>query len=100
VVQPPDERRRRQGRPDVEMCDLPERVHAGVRAPRPVELEPALAGNLPDRAIELSLHGAGVLLDLPPAVPGSGVFEEEAEAGHAAETGPRNRLDNTASLRQ
>ena len=60
----------------------PERVDARVGAAGAVELEVLPQGDAADGAIDLALHRPRVLLDLPAAVPRSGVFDRQFEAGH------------------
>src|SRR5262249_62040075 len=66
----------------VQVGDLLERVHPGVRAAGPVQLEVAPAGHHPHRGLDLALDRPGVLLDLPAAVPRARVFDPELEARH------------------
>ena len=72
-----------QRRGDVEVRDLAERVHARVGAARAVQLEPVGAERLAHGAVDLALHRPRVLLDLPAAVAGAGVLDEQLEPGHA-----------------
>ena len=65
------------------MRDLSKRVHAGVGPSGSHELEILLARQLADRAFELTLHGAGILLLLPAAVLAAGEFDGELVAGHS-----------------
>ena len=64
------------------MRDLRERVDAGVGPARAVELELAASRDLADRAVDLALHGACVLLDLPAAVARAGVLDDQLESRH------------------
>ena len=68
VVDAPLERFGRKVRVQLEVCDLCQRVDAGIGPARSVELEFLPAGDLADGAIDLSLDRSGVLLDLPAAV--------------------------------
>ena len=67
-LSPVFERLGRQSGVGLEVRDLRERVDAGVGPARAVELEFAASRDLPNRAVDLALHGAGVLPDLPAAV--------------------------------
>ncbi len=82
VVDPASQGLRRQARVELEVRDLRERVDARVGAARAVELEFASARDLADGAIDLALHRAGVLLDLPAAVSRAGVLDDELESRH------------------
>src|SRR5450759_2897991 len=73
---------RRQIRIQLEMRDLRERVDPGVRATGAVQLELAAPGHVADRAIDFSRDCSRVLLDLPAAVPATGVFDDELETRH------------------
>ena len=83
VVDPAPERLGRQRGRDVEMRDLRQRVDAGIGAARAVQFEVLAAGHRSDGAIDLALNRAGVLLDLPAAVPRAGVLDRQLESGHA-----------------
>lgn len=61
------------------MRDLRERMHAGVGPPRAIQLELAALRHFADRAIDFSLNRAGILLNLPPAIARSVVFDEQLE---------------------
>ena len=82
------------------MGDLPEGVHARVGSARAIQLEGALAGHLADRAVDFALHGAGILLNLPAAVPGPGILDEELETRHVRgyPPGARHELDKPSRL--
>ena len=83
VVDARDERGRRQLDAEIDVRDLAERVHAGIGAAGAVRLERRAARRLSaSGAVELALHRARVLLDLPAAVAGAGVFERQLVAGH------------------
>ena len=83
LVQPRQQRRRRQRGRHVEVRDLAEGMDAGVGSPRAVDLEAiAPARDLLDRLDEIALHRAGVALHLPARIPGAVVLEQEAEARH------------------
>src|SRR2546427_6970392 len=62
------------------MRDLPQRMDAGVCAPRPVDLEFPHASRFLNRPFELTLNGPGILLDLPPAVASAGVLDRHLES--------------------
>ena len=62
------------------MRHLRERMHAGVGAAGTIQLELARTGSGRDRALDLSLDRARVLLHLPAAVPRAGVFNRQLEA--------------------
>ena len=68
---------------DVEMRNLLQRMHAGVGSSRAVELELPLGRDVSDNPCELALDRPRVLLDLPAAVSGAGVLDEQLEPGHA-----------------
>jgi hypothetical protein len=68
----------------LEMRDLGERMDAGIGSARAVELELPASRDLADGAIDLALHRAGVLLDLPAAVLRAGILDDELEARHQA----------------
>jgi hypothetical protein len=68
---------------DIKVCDLCDRMYAGVGAPGSIQLEVLTAGDLAHRAIDLALNRSGVLLNLPAAVPGAGVLNRQLEAWHA-----------------
>jgi hypothetical protein len=89
VVDAPSQGLGGQRRAQVEVRDLPERVHARVGASRSVELERPWPSDLPNGPIDLALDRARVLLDLPAAVAGAGVFDEELEPGHVFSASPR-----------
>ena len=74
---------RRHRRQELDVRDLPQRVHPGIGPPRAVELERRGVDHRRDRAVELPLHGAGVLLHLPPAVARAGVFERQLVTRHS-----------------
>ena len=74
----------RERRVEVEVRDLRERVHAGVGAAGPVQLELRATRRRRDRAVDLALHRARVLLDLPAAVARAGILDEEFEARHGS----------------
>ena len=82
IVHPSQQRCRRHVRPDIEVRDLCERVDARVGAPGAVQLELASARGIADSPIELALHRARVLLDLPAAVARARVLEGELESRH------------------
>src|SRR5688500_15205019 len=75
---------RRQRPAYVEVRDLPQRVDAGISAPRSHELKRLVARRLADRALELALHRARVLLLLPAAVLRSRVFDCELVSRHSS----------------
>ena len=79
------ERRRRQSRVQLEVRDLAQRVDARVGPAGAVELERGLRRDGADRAVDLALDGAGVLLDLPAGVARAGVLDQQLEAGHGAD---------------
>jgi hypothetical protein len=80
VVDSPPQCLGRHRRSNVEMRHLRERMHAGIGASRSVQLELVLIGGGLDRALDLSLHRLRVLLELPPAVPGAGIFDGQLES--------------------
>ncbi len=82
VVHARDERGRRELDAEVDVRDLAERVHAGIGSPGAVRVELPAAGDVRERSVELALHRPGVLLDLPTAVAGAGVFEGQLVASH------------------
>jgi hypothetical protein len=63
-------------------------MHAGVGASGPVQLEITHASRFAHGPIDLAGHGAGILLNLPPAVARAGVLESQLEAGHRWRIGP------------
>src|SRR5262245_4507343 len=69
-------------RVDLEMGDLCKSVHPGIGPPGSIELELLPARRLPHRAIDFALHRAGILLNLPAAVAGAGIFDEQLEPRH------------------
>ena len=84
VVDPAPQRFRGQGLSQIEVRHLAQRVHTRIGASRAHELEGLLARQLTDRALDLALHRARVLLFLPAAVPGTRVFDCELESRHAS----------------
>jgi hypothetical protein len=74
---------RRNARADIEMGDLRQRMDPGVGPPRSVQLEVLPPGDRANGPIDLTLDGAGVLLDLPTAVARSGVLDGQLETRHA-----------------
>ena len=94
VVERPAQPLGRLPRLQVQVCHLLEGMHAGVRAAGAVGLEVAAARDPLEGLVEGALDGAGILLDLPAAVPGPHVLEIEAEASHARQTlaAPRGRV--------
>src|SRR5439155_9082187 len=83
VIHAPAQRFRRQRRADVEVRDLGERMNAGIGAARSVQLEIFAPRYGARCSIEFALHGPGVLLDLPAAVPRARVFDGQFEARHS-----------------
>src|SRR5476649_2303304 len=81
-----------------EMRDLRRRVNTGVGATRSVELEVFSAGDDAHRAIDLTLHGPGVLLNLPAAVARSGVFDRQLQARHVPPRVSATRWSTRASV--
>jgi hypothetical protein len=57
-------------------------VDARIGAPRPVKFEVLATGDRSDSAIDLSLDGSCVLLNLPAAESCAGIFDSQLEAGH------------------
>ena len=88
LVDPRQQRRRRQRRADVEMRDLGQRVDAGVGAAGAVDLEAIAAGRGADRLDQLALDRPRVGLDLPAAVARAGVLDGQLEAGHGVQAKP------------
>src|SRR5262245_59656907 len=82
VVDPAPQRLRRDVGVQLEMRNLSEGMDTGVRSSGTVQFELTAAGNLANRPIDLPLDGPGVFLDLPPAIPGAGVLDDELETGH------------------
>src|SRR5688500_8334106 len=68
---------------DIQMGDLCQRVDAGVGSTRSVQFEVVDAGRCQNRAFELPLNRARVLLNLPAAVPRPGVFKGQFQS-HSA----------------
>ena len=64
----------------LEVRDLEQGVNPGVGPPRPVQLEPLPPTGALHGPVQLSLDGAGILLDLPAAVPRAHVLERQLEA--------------------
>ena len=93
-----DDRVRRQHGRQVEVRDLPQRVDARVGPSGSVGLEPRDAEAFAHRPVQLALDGARVLLDLPAAVAGAGVFEGEFESGHVRKLTTQNWNSNTVAL--
>src|SRR4051812_12144222 len=73
------------------MRHLCECMNAGIGAAGSVQLEITAAGRVVDGAVDLALDGARVLLDLPAAVAGSGIFNRQLEL-HAS------RLENSGII--
>ena len=82
VVDAVAQRVRRQVGVELEVRDLRERVHARVGPSRAIELELRTPRHVRDRALDFSRDRPRVLLDLPAAVAGSGIFNNELEARH------------------
>ena len=82
VVEAAPQRLGCQARIELEVRDLRERMDARVGPARAVQLELAASRDLADGAIDLALHRAGVLLDLPAAVLRAGVLDDELESRH------------------
>jgi hypothetical protein len=82
VIQTAAKRLRRQRRVNVEMRDLHKRMNASIGPTRALAIEPALASDRCNRALQFSLDGPSVLLLLPPAVPRPGVLENYFESRH------------------
>jgi hypothetical protein len=57
-------------------------VDTGVGATRTVQFELAPLRDLTNGAIDFSLHGPRVFLDLPPAVTSAGILDEQLESRH------------------
>ena len=66
---------------EIEMRDLPERMHAGIGAARALDRH-ALAGQLLDRDFDLALHGHGVGLELPAGKRRAVIFDQDFGARH------------------
>src|SRR4051794_8531112 len=67
------------------MRHLRQGVDAGIGSAGAVELKVLPLRQRAHGTIDLALHGPGVLLNLPPAVPGADIFDGELEAGHGLE---------------
>jgi len=76
VVQPREQRGRRQIGIQIEMRDLADRMDARVRAARAVQLEFLPPRHLANRAVDLARDRPRVLLNLPAAVSRSVVFDD------------------------
>jgi hypothetical protein len=85
VVDAPPQRLRWQRRHHVEMGHLGRCMDAGVGPAGTVQLEILPPRHGSHRAVELALHGARVLLNLPAAEPRAGVLDGQLEAGHREE---------------
>ena len=86
---------------DVEMRDLRQRMHAGVGPAGSIQLEVRDTRRLMYRALDLALHRPRVLLNLPAAVAGAGVFDGELEAHGGSALSLHSRWHPTvASLRR
>src|SRR5262249_4841515 len=68
---------------EIQMTDLPKRMHAGVGAPRPLHAHPLSAECL-DRGRQHALHRGTVVLDLPAHERPAVVFDGELVARHGA----------------
>ena len=79
IVEPVDELLRGHGPRRLQVGNLPDRVHAGVGAPGPLEIDRD-AEQLAGRPQQVTLNGAGILLPLPPVVACSLVLDGEAVA--------------------
>src|SRR3954464_6009017 len=66
---------------DIAMRDLPQRMNAGVGAPRAVDAN-LLAADCLDRVFQRTLHRRRVVLDLPAAKRCAVIFDDEFVAGH------------------
>ena len=89
-VETNDDRVRSQHGRQVEVRDLPQRVHARVCPAGSVGLESRDAEAFADRPLQLAFNGSRVLLALPAAVAGAGVFEGEFETGHVRKLRTQN----------
>ena len=67
---------------DIEMGNLHERVHARVCATRALALELPLTRYRAHCAFQFALDRPGVLLFLPAAIAGAGIFENYFESRH------------------
>jgi hypothetical protein len=84
VVEARAQHGRRQVRVELEVRDLSERVHAGVGPAGAVQLELLPPRRVADGAIDFAGDRPRVLLDLPAAVTGAVVFNQQLEARHRA----------------
>src|SRR4029078_1099226 len=84
IVEPAHERRRRKRRAHIEVRHLRQRMHTGIGPSGAVQLEIPSSGDVAHRAIDFSLHGAGIFLNLPAAVPRAGILPRELETGHSS----------------
>src|SRR5262245_18022043 len=99
VVQLAHERLGREHRAHVDMRRLRDRMDARRRPCGAVQLEILASGHDANRTVDFALDGSRVLLNLPAAVPRSGVFDGELEARHGVIVGsqPVNRASATTS---
>ena len=79
IVEPVDELLLGQGLRRLQVGDLPDRVHTGVGAPGPLDIDRD-AEQLAGRPQQVALNGAGIQLPLPPVVACSLVLDGEAVA--------------------
>ena len=79
-----DERGRWKGCTRIDVRDLTQRMNAGVRPSRAVRLELVGSQRVAQGAVQLALHGPGVLLNLPAAVARPGVFDGEFVSWHTS----------------
>ena len=66
---------------DIAMGDLRQRMHAGVGAPSAMHTN-ALAANRLYRRLQRTLHGQGIVLDLPAGKRRTVIFDDKLVAGH------------------
>jgi hypothetical protein len=79
IVEPVDELLHGQGPRRLEVGNLPDRVHAGVGSPGPLEIDRD-AKQLAGSPQQVTLNGPGVQLPLPPVVAGSLVLDRGGSA--------------------
>ena len=72
---------------EIDMCDLAERVHAGIGAPSAMHMH-GVAAERRDRGGEHALHRDAVVLHLPADEGAAVIFDGELEARHHASRVP------------